>query len=257
MKYLFFSLLLLSCTIVFSQKYKLAWSEEFNSSTINTTVWNFEKGFSKNNEQQFYTDRPENARIEDGTLIIEARKENYGDEANYTSARINTLGKKEFRYGKIEVRAKLPEGAGTWPAIWMLGSNQAEVGFPACGEIDIMEFIGKLPGEINGSVHYPETNNIDINSATQNFNIPSSKEDYHKYAIEWDGAHISYFVDDKKYFTFNVDDANRAGRKNIFRKPFYLILNLALGGKWAGEIEDSALPARFFIDYVRYYQLKE
>ena len=241
---------------MYSQEYQLVWSEEFNSSEINPEIWNFEKGFSKNNEQQFYTSRPQNARIENGKLILEARKEKYGEEADYTSARLNTLGKKDFRYGKIEVRAKLPKGAGTWPAIWMLGSNEPEVGFPACGEIDIMEFIGKSSDEIYGSVHYPENEDDNLISATEEAKLPATNDGYHTFSVEWDGAHISYFVGDRKFFTFSVDDANRSGRKNPFRKPFYLILNLALGGKWAGEIEDTHLPACFYVDYVRYYQLK-
>ncbi len=247
---------LLIPAMLFSQKYELKWSEEFNGSQLNTEVWNFEKGFAKNNEAQFYTGRTKNARIEDGNLILEAYKEDYGN-ADYTSARINTLNKKHFRYGRIEVRAKLPEGHGTWPAIWMLGINHHIDGFPACGEIDIMEYVGKAPGEVHGTIHYPETDNIKMNSASQNFLLPPSKDGFHTYSIEWDGAQIDFFVDDIKYHDFEVDDANRWGRKNIFRKPFYLVLNLALGGKWAGEIDDTIFPARFYVDYVRFYQLKE
>ncbi|CAM4306980.1 glycoside hydrolase family 16 protein [Gillisia limnaea] len=247
---------LLIPAMLFSQKYELKWSEEFNGSQLNTEVWNFEKGFAKNNEAQFYTGRTKNARIEDGNLILEAYKEDYGN-ADYTSARINTLNKKHFRYGRIEVRAKLPEGQGTWPAIWMLGINHHIDGFPACGEIDIMEYVGKAPGEVHGTIHYPETDNIKMNSASQNFLLPPSKDGFHTYSIEWDGAQIDFFVDDIKYHHFEVDDANRWGRKNIFRKPFYLVLNLALGGKWAGEIDDTIFPARFYVDYVRFYQLKE
>lgn len=246
----FFSLM------AYPQKYDLKWAEEFNGPEINTEIWSFEEGFSKNNEQQFYTSENKNARIENGILIIEAHKEQY-QKGNYTSARINTLNKKHFKYGRIEVLAKLPKGKGTWPAIWMLGKNHLTKGYPACGEVDIMEHVGKTPGEINSSVHYPETDNSRMNGATQNYKLPYSKDGFYKYAIEWDKKHITYFINDIEYFTFNVDEANRKGRKNIFRKPFYLILNLALGGKWAGEIDDTIFPARFYIDYVRYYQLKD
>jgi len=246
----FFSLM------VYPQKYDLKWAEEFDGPEINTEIWNFKEGFSKNYEQQFYTSQNRNVRIENGMLIIEAHKEQH-QKGDYTSARINTLNKKHFKYGRIEFLAKLPKGKGTWPAIWMLGINHLTKGYPACGEVDIMEHVGKTPGEINSSVHYPEPDNIRMNSATQNYNLPYSVDGFYNYAIEWDKKHISYFINDIKYFTFNIDEANRKGRKNSFRKPFYLILNLALGGKWAGEIDDTIFPARFYVDYVRYYQLKD
>lgn len=241
---------------VYPQKYDLKWAEEFEGPQINTEIWNFEKGFAKNHEQQFYTSENKNARIENGMLIIEAHKEQY-QKGDYTSARLNTLNKKHFKYGRIEVRAKLPEGNGTWPAIWMLGKNHLTKGYPACGEVDIMEHVGKTPGEINSSVHYPETDNIKVNAATQSFNLPDSEDGFYTYAIEWDKSRITYFIDDIETFTYNLDEANRKGRKNIFRKPFYLILNLALGGKWAGEIDDAIFPTRFYVDYVRYYQPKD
>lgn len=240
----------------YSQEYDLIWVEEFDGPEINTEIWNFEKGFAKNNEQQFYTSENKNARIEHGMLLIEAHKERY-QKGDYTSARVNTLNKKHFKYGRIEIRAKLPEGHGTWPAIWMLGKNHLTKGYPACGEIDIMEQVGKTPGEINSSVHYPDSDNIRMHGITQNFSLPDSEDGFYTYAIEWDKAHITYFINEIEYFTFNLDEANRKGRKNIFRKPFYLILNLALGGKWAGEIDDSIFPTRFYIDFVRYFQLKD
>lgn len=236
-----------------SPKYELVWAEEFEGSEIDTGTWNFEKGFSKNNEQQFYTSRPENVRVENGFLVIEAHSENY-DDASYTSSRINTLNKMEFRYGRIEVRAKLPEGKGTWPAIWMLGTNHLTAGYPACGEIDIMEFVGKAPGAVHGAIHYPVSRDNKINSSAEEVSLPESIDSFHTYSIEWDRSRINFFVDGQKYHSFKVGEANRWGRKNIFRKPFYLILNLALGGNWAGEIDDSALPAQFYVDYIRYYR---
>jgi beta-glucanase (GH16 family) len=249
-------LLTILSTMTYAQEYQLEWSEDFDAPTIDREIWNFETGFSKNNEVQFYTERTKNARIENGLLILQAHKEDYGD-ANYTSARINTLNKKHFRYGKIEVKAKLPQGHGTWPAIWILGANHNEVGYPACGEIDIMEHVGRYPNEVYASVHFPETDNKKMNSNTKKYELRTSSDGFHTYSIEWDVAHISYFVDNLLYHTFNVDLANRWGRKNIFRKPFYLVLNLALGGKWAGEVNDCILPTEFVIDYIRYYQLKK
>ncbi|WP_010232295.1 glycoside hydrolase family 16 protein [Gillisia marina] len=236
-----------------SQDRSLVWAEEFKGRKIDTDIWNFEKGLGHNNEEQYYTSRTNNIRIEDGILIIEARKENH-KRSNYTSARINTDEKKLFKYGRIEIRAKLPEGNGTWPAIWLLGENKEKVGYPECGEIDIMEHVGKSPNEIHGAIHFPELDNKKMNSSAKSFEIPFSSDGFHNYAIEWDEKSIKYMIDDLEFHCFTIEDAEREGRENIFQKPFYLIINLALGGKWAGEIDDSIFPARFYIDYVRYYK---
>jgi len=236
-----------------SQERKPEWSEEFNENSIDTEVWNFETGLGHNNEEQYYTARDKNIFIENGNLIIEARKEKY-NSAKYTSARINTIDKKVFKYGRIEVRAKLPEGKGTWPAIWMLGENRQTVGYPACGEIDIMEFVGKDPENIHGAIHYPELDNNKMNSSTKEFPLPDYKDGFHVYAIDWNEKSISYYIDNELFHCFTIADAEREGRENIFQKPFYLIINLALGGKWAGKINNSIFPARFYVDYIRYYK---
>ncbi len=232
------------------------WSEEFNGKTIDTSIWNFETGLGHNNEEQYYTPRKKNIHVENGFLVIEARKEKYKD-TNYTSARMNTIGKKLFKYGRIEVRAKLPEGKGTWPAIWMLGENRERDGYPASGEIDIMEFVGKDPDNIHAAIHYPELDNKKMNSSTKKFPLTKSKDGFHIYAIEWNEQSISYFLDDELFHCFNISDAEREGRENIFQKPFYLIINLALGGKWAGKINERILPARFYVDYIRYYKQED
>ncbi|CAM4246735.1 family 16 glycosylhydrolase [Gillisia hiemivivida] len=250
-KYLYF-IILISTTMI-SQNRNLEWTEEFNGKKINTDIWNFKKGLGHNNEEQYYTSRAKNIRIEEGMLIIEARKEKFKG-SKYTSARINTIGNKLFKYGRIEIRAKLSEGKGTWPAIWMLGENRQRDGYPASGEIDIMEHVGKSPTEIHGAIHYPELDNKKLNSSVSSFEIPSSKDGFHRYAIEWDQKSINYFIDEQLFHCFTIEDAEREGRENIFKKPFYLIINLALGGNWAGEIDDSIFPARFYVDYVRYYQ---
>ena len=236
-----------------SQNRQLVWAEEFDGKKIDTDIWNFKKGLGHNNEEQYYTSKAKNIRIEKGLLVIEARKENY-KRSKYTSARINTIGKKLFKYGRIEIRAKLPEGNGTWPAIWMLGENRHKDGYPACGEIDIMEHVGKSPTEIHGAIHYPELDNKTLNSSAKSFEMPYPQDGFHTYAIEWDEKSINYFIDDEAFHCFNIEDAEREGRENIFQKSFYLIINLALGGKWAGKIDDSIFPARFYIDYVRYYK---
>ena len=250
-KYLYL-ILLISSTMI-SQNRNLEWAEEFEGKKLDSDTWNFEKGLGHNNEEQYYTSRSKNILIEKGLLVIEAQKENKKG-SKYTSARINTIGKKLFKYGRIEIRAKLPEGKGTWPAIWMLGENRKRDGYPASGEIDIMEHVGKSPTEIHGAIHYPELDNKKLNSSAASFEIPHPIDDFHTYAIEWDDKKINYFIDEELFHCFSIDDAEREGRENIFQKPFYLIINLALGGKWAGEIDDSIFPARFYIDYIRYYK---
>lgn len=238
-----------------SQNRTLLWADEFDGNTLESKSWNYEKGTGKNYEEQYYTSQNKNIRIEEGLLVIEARKEDYKD-SKYTSARINTSGKHHFKYGRIEISAKLPKGNGTWPAIWMLGENRFRDGYPVCGEIDIMEHVGKSPSEIHGAIHFPEIDSKELISSSKKFALPLSSDTFHTYAIEWDENSINYFIDDLPFHHFSLKDAEREGRENIFQKPFYLIINLALGGKWAGKIDDSIFPARFYIDYVRYYDLK-
>lgn len=239
--------------IMQSQERKLIWAEEFEGKKIDAKTWNFEKGLSYNNEKQFYTSRKKNIRLKNGMLLIEALKEDYKG-SQYTSSRINTIDKKLFKYGRLEIRAKLPKGKGTWPAIWMLGENRERDGYPACGEIDIMEHVGISPNEIHGAIHYPEMDNETLNSSANSIELPPSEDDFYIYSIEWNEEKIDYFINNELYHSFSIEDAEREGRENIFKKPFYLIINLALGGKWAGEIDDTIFPARFYVDYIRYYK---
>ena len=153
------------------------------------------------------------------------------------------------------MRAKLPKGNGTWPAIWMLGIKHLTKGYPYCGEIDIMEHVGKSPGELHGAVHYPEENEELISNSDQ-LNIENLENEYHVYSIEWNRNEISYYIDGKEYFKFDISEANQCFKKNVFRKPFYLIINLALGGKWAGEIDETIFPTRFYVDYIKYYKIQ-
>jgi beta-glucanase (GH16 family) len=241
--------------------YTLVWSDDFSKDPDglpDPSKWGYEEGFIRNNESQYYTKaRQENARVEHGKLIIEGRKEEYtqpgasAPAAHYTSAALETIGKADWLYGRIEVRAKLPAGKGAWPAIWTLGSNIHQVGWPRCGEIDIMELVGKEPGIIHGTIHY-FTNG---HHATQGAPLPVSGTDtgFHVYAAEWTPDRIDLFVDNQKYFGFAVNQADDNGQ-NPFHKPHYLILNLALGGSWGGPIDDSIFPQRMTVDYVRVYQ---
>jgi beta-glucanase (GH16 family) len=254
--------------------WKLVWSDEFDTpGQPNPKKWNYEVGFIRNGEKQYYTQaRKENARVEDGILIIEARKENFRDPASatsskpsgrrkrggaaaeYTSASLTTQGKAAWTYGRVEVRAKLPAGRGTWPAIWMLGTNIPESGWPTCGEIDIMEFVGFDPGVIHANIHDKKYNHAINTGKGDKLKVPDATEAFHVYAVEWDHEHMDFFVDKQKYFTFRNEGIGTAAWP--FDKDQYLILNLAIGGGWGGQkgIDDSIFPVQYQIDYVRVYQ---
>ncbi len=235
--------------------WQLVWSDEFDTPGLpDKQKWGYEVGFMRNNEAQFYTrERQENVRVADGSLVITARKEDY-QRAAYTSASLITKDKAEWTYGRVEVRAKLPTGRGTWPAIWMLGANIDQVGWPDCGEIDIMENVGFAPDTIYGTVHTGAYNHIKGSARGSNLSIDAPYQDFHIYAIEWLSDHIDFFVDDKKYFTFWNENTGTAAWP--YDQPFYLIINLAIGGAWGGQqgIDDSIFPQQYWIDYVRVYQ---
>jgi beta-glucanase (GH16 family) len=244
--------------------YTLVWADEFRQDPDglpDPKKWDYEEGFVRNHEAQYYTRaRKENARVENGQLVIEARKELFPNptahgpkEAQYTSASLETFGKASWTYGRIEVRAKLPAGKGVWPAIWTLGINEKDraVGWPRCGENDIMELVGKEPGIIHGTVHYFVDGKHASKGAQMSLAHPET--DFHVYSTEWTPDRIDLFVDDTKYFSFAVRTADN-DHPNPFRKPHYLILNLALGGAWGGPIDDTIFPQRMTIDYVRVYQ---
>jgi beta-glucanase (GH16 family) len=229
------------------------WQEEFDRDGLpDSSRWDYEVGFVRNKERQFYTrSRAENARVENGTLIIEARREQYQD-AQYTSASLTSLA--NWTYGRVEVRAKLPKGRGTWPAIWTLGTNIREVGWPACGEIDIMEHVGFDPGRVHANIHTTAYNHVKRTNKGNSIVVSRPDDEFHLYSIAWTATGIDAFVDGERYFTFAKEPDGTAVWP--FDKPQYLILNLAIGGSWGGQkgIDDAAFPARFEIDYVRVYR---
>ena len=254
------------------EKWKLVWKEEFNYSGLpNAKKWSYEVGHIRNNEKQYYTNaRKENAWVSNGVLAITGKKESFPNEffkkgsgdwktqdstAQYTSASINTLGKVGWKYGRIEIKAKLPHGRGIWPAIWMMGTNRSEVGWPKCGEIDIMEFVGNQPKDIYGTMHFPDPNAEGNKSNGNKITSENLKNDFHLYAIEWNEKTIDVYFDNNKYHSFSIDSAG-VGEDNPFRKPFYLLLNLAMDANWPGPIDDSVLPQQFLVDYVRVYEKK-
>ena len=238
-----------------AQQWHLEWSDEFSYKGLpDTSKWSYEVGYIRNNEKQYYTkDDLSNARVENGMLVIEAHKKKF-KEFDYTSASINTLGKSHFRYGRIEVRAKLPTGVGTWPAIWMMGINRAQVGWPTCGEIDIMENVGFDPNVIHGNVHTAAYNHVKKTNKGNEIIVAPPFENFIIYAVEWSESKIDFFVEDKKYFTF--ENENTGNETWPFDKDFYLLINLAIGGAWGGRegIDESIFPQKYLVDYVRVYK---
>lgn len=251
--------------------WKLVWQEEFNYTGLpDSTKWEYEEGHIRNHEQQYYTKaRKENSWVADGVLTITGRKEPYPNAAytkganawqkkdslaQYTSASINTLGKAGFTYGRVEMKAKLPKGGGIWPAFWMMGISRSEVGWPRCGEIDIMEFIGKTPNDVYGTMHYPDPATKQKASMGKHTS-DSTLTDFHIYAVEWSAQKIDVYFDNTMYFSFPVDAAG-TGADNPFRKEFYILLNLALGGDWPGPADPAVMPQAYVIDYVRVYRKK-
>ena len=244
---------LLSCFFMLNaQERSLVWSDEFNGTELNEKDWSFELGDGcpalcgwGNKERQIYTKR--NHRLENGMLFIQARKEN----DRYTSMRISSKGKKEFQYGRFEIRAKLAVGGGVWPAFWLLGSNIDEVGWPLSGEIDVLEYVGRAPQEIFTTLHTQDKNGDFANTKTTH--IPKIEEGFHVYAAEWDAESITFFIDGVNVYTFAPKEKTAAIWP--FDQPFYLLLNLAIGGHFGGpEVDDDIFPQEFIVDYIRVYQ---
>ena len=241
--------------------YTLVWDDDFDNSEIDLNKWNFEIGTGDwgwgNNEAQYYTNDPENAYIEDGNLIIQAVHENYGG-MNYTSARLTTKNKGDWRYGKLEIRAKLPTGIGTWPAIWMLPTDWVYGGWPESGEIDIMEHVGYNPNWIHGTIHTDAYNHMDGTQLGGQIHINDASSNFHIYSIVWSDESIKWYVDDIQFYDF-YNDQQDDFTTWPFNQDFHLILNLAIGGTWGGQqgIDDSAFPAQFKIDYVKIYEASQ
>lgn len=244
--------------------WKLVWAEEFEvAGAPDPEKWIYEKGMVRNGEAQLYTeDRRENVRVEEGNLVIEARKERLevpgkpGKVAEYTAGSLHTRGKADWVYGRVEVRAKLPKGRGMWPAIWMMPTD-SKAGWPACGEIDIMEYVGYEPDTIHATVHTSDYNHVKKTQKGGRTKWDKPWESFHVYAMEWDKESIRFYFNDTLYFTFNNEGKGEAGWP--FDKAFYLKLNSAVGGGWGGQkgIDDSIFPQSYFIDYVRVYQKAE
>jgi len=247
-----FAFFLFTSLLVFGQNKELIWQEEFNGTTLNEDVWNYELGDGcpqlcgwGNNERQKYTTT--NHTVQNGYLHIRAKLE----DGLYTSTRITTKDKFEFRYGRIEARAKLPVGKGLWPAFWMLGANISEVGWPASGEIDILEYVGKEPGKVFSTLHTPASHGMSVNTKKQQ--IEDIEVGFHVFAANWTPDKIEFFVDNDLIYTFSP----KTKTKEVwpFDQPFYMILNMAIGGAFGGpEVNDSIFPQDFIIDHIKVYK---
>jgi beta-glucanase (GH16 family) len=230
--------------------YQLIWSDEFNiDGAPDSNKWIYDIGKGENgwgnNEAQYYTQDKKNIHIEDGLLKIIAIKEDYKG-GSFTSSRIKTQGKFDFKYGIIEVRARVPEGKGTWPAAWMLGSNITTVGWPQCGEIDIVEHVGKELNTVYGTLHYPERSGG--NADGSKLIIKNATTEFHIYKVDWSESSIRIYVDDKLIHEMK-------NSPNIpFHHNFFIILNLAMGGNFGGPIDENIQKALYEVDYVRVYQ---
>ena len=231
----------------------LVWSDEFDGPEINSNNWTFEIGTGNwgwgNNELQYY--QGDNTSIIDGNLVVEARRQTL-ENSNYTSSRLITRGKQSFQYGRVDIRAVMPEGQGIWPALWMLGSNHLQVGWPTCGEIDIMEMIGgeERDNVVHGTAHWNQDGHVSYGQSMTNVSGKLSEE-YHVYSIIWDEQSIRWYFDDVNFNTIDITPA----ALSAFHDDFFFIMNIAVGGIWAGSPDNTTLfPQWLIVDYIRVFQ---
>jgi beta-glucanase (GH16 family) len=223
--------------------WKFIWSDEFDGTTIDSDNWGYEIGYIRNQEYQYYTDRPENASLRDGKLVITALQEDY-EGYGYTSASLNTLGKKEFQYGRFEIRARIPTESGSWPAWWAMGTNITTENWPRCGEVDMLEF-------------YREVLLFNVMDSLKNWStvtIPfTDSKNFHTWTMEWDEQAIRLYFDGTLINEYDVARA-QVGKYNPFHQKMYLLINLAIGGTNGGDPANSVFPMEYEIDYIRVYQ---
>jgi beta-glucanase (GH16 family) len=250
MKWMIIFLFMISCTEDSTDPgWSLVWSDEFNYNGLpDPSNWRYEEGFVRNNELQYYTkERLENSKVDNGNLMIIGIKESY-ETANYTSASLMTLYKQSWKYGKIEARIRLPEGQGLWPAFWTLGENLMVVGWPKCGEIDIMEHINNEE-KIYGTAHWDDGKHLSSGGSVQ-----CDVTEFHNYSVVWDMSSIKWYLDDNLYWTVSIK--NNINSTEELHNPQYIILNMAIGGDWPQSPDlTTSFPDTMFVDYVRVYQL--
>ncbi len=243
---------------VADKPYQLVWSDEFNTDGMpDTSKWSYDVGGNGwgNNELEYYTNaRPENARIANGNLIIEARKESFSGR-NYTSARLLTKNKAQWTYGKFEIRAKIPRGRGTWPAIWLLSAH-TPLQWPDDGELDIMEEVGFTPNVIYGTAHNKLYNGANGKQKGSSRTVADAQDSFHVYRLEWTDSQVTWSIDNDTYFSY--PNPGNGTDSWPYLKDFFMILNVAVGGNWGGiqGVDDSVFPQSMLVDYVRVYQKK-
>ena len=236
-------------------KFGLIWNDEFEGQNLNSAKWNVQTGDGTdegvpgwgNQEEQTYTDRNKNLKIKDGFLIISAFKENYLGKS-YTSARINTQDKFSFQYGRIETRVKLPKRKGTWPAIWLLGKNHSTVGWPRCGEIDFIEQFGQEKDKVITATHWFNEENRSNAMYSKKTSIPSTSDEFIKYKLTWDEVAIRIYIEGEKAYEIALNETLP------FDQPFFLLINLAMGGTNGGATSSNFISDDFYIDYIRVYE---
>ncbi len=244
-------------------EWSMLWSDDFDSDGApDDKIWEYVIGDGcpnlcgwGNNELQYYTDKQENVRVENGNLIIQVQSDSTYKN-NYTSAKLKNRSELAIKYGKVEIRAKNPSGRGTWPALWMLPVDNKYRGWPRSGEIDIMEHVGYDPDTIVGTVHTEAYNHMIGTHKTQPIAIPNNEEDFHEYEIQWTADKIDFLIDDRLYFTYQNE--NKTPKEWPFDQEFYIIINTAVGGNWGGRfgVEEAVIGEEFLIDYVRVYEDK-
>ncbi len=236
--------------------YTLVWSDEFSGDALDLNVWNQELGTGSggwgNNELEYYTNSLKNTFVSDGNLIIEARREELGN-SKYTSGRMTTYDKKAFKFGRIDIRAKVPVGKGIWPALWMLGSNINSAGWPACGEIDIMELIGTYPSTVYGTMHWGSSGVHKSKGLSYALSTGDFSNEFHVFSIIWKLDSISWYIDDQPYLETSVSDTGASDYP--FNADQFFIFNVAVGGNWPGSPDNTTtFPERMFVDYIRVFQ---
>ncbi len=244
---------------VSSGGYELVWADEFDGAGINPENWSFEiwQAGRVNNEWQQYVKNPDNYRVQDGLLYITATRTGKNEKGGYSSTRLTSKGKKEFLYGRIEFSASMPSGTGTWPALWMLGANIDEVGWPGCGEIDIMEYVGFQPDTVHSNIHnLYQSGETDFHMVVP---LETAEEDFHVYGIVWSPDSINFYIDDPGNIVNVYAPETKTDENWPYNNPFFLIMNFAVGGNWGGRkgVDETIWPQSMIVDYVRVYQLKE
>jgi beta-glucanase (GH16 family) len=259
-------LCLLPRSIKAALSWNIVWSDEFNGTAINPNIWSFETGNNNgwgNNELEYYTGRTQNAYVTNGLLHIVARRESLAG-SSYTSARMKSQGHFAKAYGRFEFRAKLPPGLGYWPALWLLGSNIGTVGWPACGEVDVMENKGSVLEKVQGTIHYSNSSNQHL-QATGYYNLASSDSvtNFHSYMLEWTTNAIRWYVDNQLYETQTNWSSSTGPYPAPFNQPFFIVMNLAIGGGYLGDPSTNTInantvfPGEMQVDYVRVWDLTD